>query len=70
MGFKEERLRRGLTQEACAILAGTDTATISRIERGLVRPRPETVVRLAQALGIGARRMEKLLSTSSEECDE
>ena len=49
---------RGITMEALAVLADRDLATVSRIVNGLQRPRPETVVQLARALGIGAKRMQ------------
>jgi transcriptional regulator with XRE-family HTH domain len=59
MGLRDFRRRRGLTLEALAYLAGDeiDIATISRIERGLVTPQPETVVKLARALGLSVTRM-------------
>jgi plasmid maintenance system antidote protein VapI len=52
--------RRGLSMDAVAVLAHVDTATISRICAGQARATPETVVRLARALGLNARRMAKL----------
>ena len=32
------------------------------LERGLIQPRPDTIVKLARALGIGAYRMRDILS--------
>jgi len=64
MGLREERLRRGLSLEAAAMLAGVDTSTLSRIERGLCQPKPETVVRLARALKISAGRMAEMLTVT------
>ena len=61
--LKELRKRRGLPMDALAMLARCDTATISRIENGRVRASDQTVVRLALALGVSARRMRRL-------CDE
>jgi transcriptional regulator with XRE-family HTH domain len=55
--LREIRRSRRLSLEAVAFLAGVDTATISRIENGLVQPRPETVVRIAQALGVAVSRI-------------
>jgi transcriptional regulator with XRE-family HTH domain len=43
-----------------------DIASLSRIERGLQRPRPETVVRLAKGLGIAALRMKEILEHVEE----
>lgn len=51
---------RGLTMEAAAVLGGVDAATISRICAGQARATPQTVVRLAKALGVSARRMAAL----------
>lgn len=51
------REQRGLTLEAVGYLAGVDAATISRIENELVRPRPETVVVIARALGVSINRI-------------
>ncbi len=61
MGLRELRKARGLSLDAVSVLAGVDPATVSRIERRLVEPRPETVVRLARGLGIAARRMRAIL---------
>jgi len=51
---------RGLSMDAVGMLAGVDTATISRICSGQVRPTPQTIFKLATALGINARRMRTL----------
>jgi transcriptional regulator with XRE-family HTH domain len=51
------RHSRGLTLEAVGYLAGVDPATLSRIENGLVRPKPETVVTIARALGVSVDRI-------------
>lgn len=66
MGLKQLRKQRGLSMEAVGMLAGIDTATVSRIERGLVRPRPDTIVRLARGLGIRATRMKEILAENSD----
>lgn len=60
------RRERGLTLEAVAYLAGVDVATISRIERGLVEPRRETVVRLAHAYKMQSRRLAALVDGSDD----
>jgi plasmid maintenance system antidote protein VapI len=51
---------RGLTMDATGIIGDIDTATVSRICSGQARATPQTVVRLARALGINARRMARL----------
>jgi transcriptional regulator with XRE-family HTH domain len=65
MGLRELRKQRGLTLEAVGYLADVDPATMSRIERGLVEPRRETVVRLARALGVSVNRMRSLLAAGA-----
>ncbi len=55
--LREIRKARGLTLEAVAYLAGVDIATISRIENGVVIPRPATVVAIARALGVSVNRI-------------
>jgi transcriptional regulator with XRE-family HTH domain len=66
MGLRELRKQRGLTLEAVAYLAGVDQATVSRLERGLVKPTPETTVRLARGLGISIARLRRLLADQPE----
>ena len=51
---------RGLTMDALAVIGGVDTATISKICAGKARATPQTIVSLAKALGINARRMARL----------
>jgi transcriptional regulator with XRE-family HTH domain len=55
---------RGVTQEAAGVLAGVDASTISRICSGESRARPATMVKLAKALGIAARRMQVICDAS------
>jgi putative transcriptional regulator len=64
--LRQLRKQRGLSLESLGYLAGVDQATISRIERGLATPRPETVVRVARALRIGAKRMAEIMAASQE----
>jgi transcriptional regulator with XRE-family HTH domain len=66
MDLRELRQSRGLSLEALGYLAGIDQATISRIERGIAEPRRDTVVRLARALRIGAKRMAEIMAASRE----
>jgi plasmid maintenance system antidote protein VapI len=58
--LRELLRERGLTFDAAAVLAGVETSTISRIVNGQISPRPETVVRLARALGISAKRLQAM----------
>ena len=54
------RVQRGFTVEALAVLADVHKSTVSRVERGLVEPGPETVVAIARALGVSASRAQRL----------
>jgi transcriptional regulator with XRE-family HTH domain len=47
------RQSRWLTQLQVAKRSGMSQSSYSQIERGLIRPRPGNVLRLALALGIG-----------------
>ena len=67
MGLRELRKQRGWTLEAVAYLAQRDQATISRIERGLVEPSPETTVALARTFGISIERLRRLLAETRPE---
>lgn len=60
---------RGITQEAAGVLSGVDASTISRICAGQVSARPGTVVKLARALGISARRMQGICDESGKSAD-
>ena len=66
MGLRELRTARGLTLEAVSVLSDVDIATVSRVERHLVIPRRETVVRLARGLGVSARRMAEIVAEGQE----
>ncbi|MGH8935555.1 MAG: helix-turn-helix domain-containing protein [Acidimicrobiia bacterium] len=61
------RKSKGLSLEAVAFLADVDPATVSRVERGLSEPRRGTVVALARALGMSARRMAALIEADGED---
>jgi transcriptional regulator with XRE-family HTH domain len=52
--LRELRARRGLTQEALALDAGTERSHISALERGEKGPSFGTILRLARALGMSA----------------
>jgi putative transcriptional regulator len=49
--LKLERARQGKGIGEVAELAGLDPKTISRIEKGRVIPRPQTIGKIAKALG-------------------
>ena len=57
---------RHIRMDAAATLAGVSTSTISRICSGAETARPATVVALAQALKVSARRMQALCDASHE----
>ena len=46
------RKERNATLEQVAFDAGTDASNLSRIERGLQRPSPEVLNKIAKALGV------------------
>ena len=60
MTLREMLAARGISMDAAALLCGKDKSTISRIAAGKTRARPETVVRLARALGTSATRMQAI----------
>jgi plasmid maintenance system antidote protein VapI len=49
---------RGISFDAAGVLGEVDAATVSRIVNGKTRARPATIVRLARALGVSARRLQ------------
>ena len=55
---------RGIRTDAAALLVGRDKATISRIATGKTRAQPETVIRLAKALGMSVRRTQAVCDAS------
>jgi transcriptional regulator with XRE-family HTH domain len=62
LSLRELREKRGLTQEAVALLGGIDKAQVSRLERGLSKPRATTVVALSRALGLSVSTMQAVLA--------
>ena len=50
--LSELRIRKGWTQENLGKEAGVRTDTVSSIERGKHKPRPSTLRKLADALGV------------------
>jgi transcriptional regulator with XRE-family HTH domain len=61
MGFgdmlKQERERAGLSQSALGKKAGLPWRSIQNWEQGHRQPRPEAVLRLAEALGVPAEQL-------------
>lgn len=47
-----ERAKRGISMRKLAEKANLDIKTISRVELNIVRPRPQTVGRIARVLGM------------------
>jgi transcriptional regulator with XRE-family HTH domain len=52
--LREQRERKGLSQEALALEAEIDRSFVSQIERGLFQPSLSTLFKLADALEIRA----------------
>jgi transcriptional regulator with XRE-family HTH domain len=52
LAVKRLREKRGLSQEEVAFAGGTSTSTVSRIERGQLRPSSTVIGRIAQGLGV------------------
>lgn len=50
--LKEERLKKGFTQQQLADFSGMDRAYISELERGLLMPSLETLFKLSTELGL------------------
>jgi tetratricopeptide (TPR) repeat protein/transcriptional regulator with XRE-family HTH domain len=62
---KEVRTKTGLSQERVAELSGLSVRAISDIERGRTRsPRPGTLIRLAEALGLHAGQREEFVASA------
>jgi plasmid maintenance system antidote protein VapI len=51
---------RGINQQAAGILAGVDGSTISKICSGVQKASPVTIVKLAKALGVAPKRMQRM----------
>jgi transcriptional regulator with XRE-family HTH domain len=65
LSLRELRHQRGLSLEAVALLAGLDVSQVSRLERGLCKPRPTTVVKLGRALGIRVPTLLEIFANSA-----
>ena len=51
--LKRIRNERGMTQEGLALVSGLGKNTVIRIELGKHKPRRDTILMLAKALGVG-----------------
>lgn len=50
--FRQFRLKQKISQERVSDVAKCDRTTVSLIERGLVSPKLETIVRICKAIAI------------------
>ena len=50
--IKELRLRKGLTPHAAALLAGMDKDAVRKIEKGVYKPEPKSIERLANFFNV------------------
>jgi transcriptional regulator with XRE-family HTH domain len=66
VSLKELCAQRGLTQAALGVLSGVSQPEISLIAAGKAQAKPESVVKLARALRIDARRMQAILENSAK----
>lgn len=66
MTLKEFLKVRGIPMDAAALMAGVDKGTISRIANGKSQARPDTVLRLAKAFGMSARRAQAMCDAARE----
>ena len=64
MTLRQLLAARSMPMDAAGVLCGKDKATISRIAAGKTRAQPETIVALARALGISAKRMKAICDES------
>ncbi|MCM5570476.1 helix-turn-helix domain-containing protein [Burkholderiaceae bacterium FT117] len=62
-GLAPTRKRLGLSAAALAKMMGVSTQTIYNWERGVTKPRPEQVEKLASLRGVGKREVQARLAT-------
>jgi transcriptional regulator with XRE-family HTH domain len=55
--------------DAVALLAGVDPSAVSRWRSGQAAPRPTSLIRLAQGLGISVTRMRKIIDRTAAEAE-
>ena len=63
INLKRYRSEQGIAQEKLALIAGVDRTMVSKIERELTNPSIETLMKLANVLGVT---VSKLLDDSSQ----
>ena len=63
--LREQRIARGISQEALALTADVDRTFVSQMERGIRQPSITTLIKLCKALGVQpsvmVARMEKMM---------
>ena len=59
-----------MTQEDLAAAAGVSVGTISRLEQGHRPPRPHTMLRIAQVLGVPIARVDEFVEPRPRPADE
>jgi DNA-binding XRE family transcriptional regulator len=52
INLRRHRAERGIAQEKLALIAGVDRTMVSKIERELTNPSIETLLKLANVLGV------------------
>lgn len=53
LNLRRYRAEKGIAQEKLALIAGVDRTMVSKIERQLTNPSIETLLKLANVLGVG-----------------
>jgi transcriptional regulator with XRE-family HTH domain len=68
--LREERERRGMSKYALSARCGLAQQTISYMERGLRQPSFETILRIADAIGVNLEDViKKARATVSKKCE-
>ncbi len=62
--LKKVRLKENMTQQELAAATGLTQGTLSRLENGRRRPRPKTLRRLAEALGVEPEELDPELAVA------
>lgn len=61
--------QRRFPLDAVALLTEVDTSTVSRWRSGETRPRPVSLIRLAQGLGISVTKMRQIIDHTVQQAD-